>query len=90
MEIELYFKKTILDKVDLNLDKVARILIEEYIGIMLNNFTCNIEDYLFNICDDKEAESILECEENVSKLEEKLKNCLLSICDYESTSNQKG
>lgn len=54
---------------------------------MLDNFSCNIEYYLSNICDSKEVISILECEENVSKLEGKVKSCLLSICNYENTSD---
>lgn len=87
MELKLYFKKTISEKVNLNLDKIAKILIEQNIDIMLDNFSCNIEYYLSNICDSKEVISILECEENVSKLEGKVKSCLLSICNYENTSD---
>lgn len=89
MEMKLYFKKTILDKINLDLDKVAKILIEQNIDSMLDDFTCNIEDYLSNICTSTEVENILECEENISKLEGKLKSCLLSICKYENTSSQK-
>ena len=87
MEIELCFKKTVLDKTDVNLDKISRILIENSIYSMLDDFVCNIEDYLSNVCSYEEARKILECEENVSKLEEKLKSCLLSICRHESASN---
>lgn len=87
MELKLYFKKTIAEKVNLNLDKIAKILIEQNIDFMLDDFSCNIEHYLSNICDSKEVISILECEENVSKLEGKVKSCLLSICNYENTSD---
>lgn len=87
MEMKLYFKKTVLDKVNLDLDKISKILIEQNIDSMLDDFTCNIEDYLSNICTSTEVENILECEENISKLEVKLESCLLSICKYENTSN---
>ena len=88
MEMKLYFKKTILDKVNLDLDKISKILIEENIDYMLDDFISNIENYLSYICTDEEIENILECsEENISKLEGKLKSCLLSICKYENTSN---
>lgn len=89
MELKLCFKKTILDKINLDLDKVAKILIEQNIDSMLDDFTCNIEYYLSNICTSTKVENILECEENISKLEGKLKSCLLSICKYENTSSQK-
>lgn len=87
MELKLYFKKTIAEKVNLDLDKIAKILIEQNINAMLDDFSCNIEDYLSNICNNTEVENILECEENVSKLEGKVKSCLLSICNYENTSD---
>lgn len=90
MELKLSFNKIVTRKVQLDLDKIAKILIENNIDLMLEDFSCSIEDYLSNICDSKEVENILECEENASILEEKLKNCLLSIYNYESTSNQKG
>ena len=90
MELKLSFKETITKKVNLDLDKVAKVLIKQNIDTMLDDFSCNIEDYLLEICDNKEVYNILECEENTSKLEGKLKSCLLSICNYESTSNQKG
>lgn len=89
MELKLSFKETVTRKVNLDLDKVAKILIEQNIDSMLDDFTCNIEDYLSNICTSTEVENILECEENISKLEGKLKSCLLSICKYENTSSQK-
>ena len=87
MELKLSFKETITKKVNLNLDKVAKVLIKQNIDSMLDDFACNIEDYLSEICNAKEIEDILECEENNSKLEGKLKSCLLSICEYEDTSN---
>lgn len=90
MELKLSFKEIVTRKVQLDLDKIAKILIENNIDFMLDDFSCNIEDYLSNIYDSKEVENILECEENASRLEGKLKSCLLSICKYENTSNQKG
>lgn len=87
--MKLYFKKTILDKVDLDLDKLSKILIKRNIDSMIDEFTSNIDDYLSTICSNSEIEDILECEENIPRLEGKLRSCLLSICNYESTSNQK-
>lgn len=79
MELKLYFVKTIQDKMNLDLDKLARILIEDNIDMLLENFEIDPGNYLSSITD--KADEIMECEDdNIPKISEELKAYLLSLC----------
>lgn len=79
MELNLYFKKTILDKIDFDIDRLAKMLIEENIDCLIDTFINDAEIYLPSITD--KTDEILECEdENLSKISKELKACLLSLC----------
>lgn len=80
MELNLYFKKTILDKIDLDIDRLAKILIEESIDMLLENFEADPGDYLSLITD--KVDEIVECEDdNIPKISKELKACLFSLCE---------
>lgn len=79
MELKLYFIKTIQDKINLDLEKLAKILIEDNIDTLLENFEIDPSSYLASITD--KADEILECEDdNIPKISGELKAYLLALC----------
>lgn len=79
MELKLYFIKTIQDKINLDLEKLAKILIEDNIDTLLEDFEIDPSSYLTSITD--KTDEILECEDdNIPKISGELKAYLLALC----------